>query len=96
MNQQQVGNAIEAPESENMQTDINSIDGDDFFESLDRSVNSGILDAEDTLQSTSNDNSGNTQSSPSEVEVSEGNDVLQKRYSDSSREAKRVNRQVKE
>ena len=85
---QQVGNADTAPESENIQPDVD-FDSDDFFESLDNSVNAGILD--EPSQSTSNQSSGNTQSSPSEVQQqSDGSDtdVLQKRYSDSSREAK--------
>ena len=68
-----------------------------FFESLDNSVNAGILD--EPSQSTSNETSGNTQSSPSEVQQqSDGSDtdVLQKRYSDSSREAKRLNNKLQE
>ena len=93
---QQVGNADTAPESENIQPDVD-FDSDDFFESLDNSVNAGILD--EPSQSTSNETSGNTQSSPSEVQQqSDGSDtdVLQKRYSDSSREAKRLNNKLQE
>ena len=93
---QQVGNADTAPESENIQPDVD-FDSDDFFESLDNSVNAGILD--EPSQSTSNQSSGNTQSSPSEVQQqSDGSDtdVLQKRYSDSSREAKRLNNKLQE
>jgi len=93
---QQVGNADTAPESENIQPDVD-FDSDDFFESLDNSVNAGILD--EPSQSTSNETSDNTQSSPSEVQQQDsGNDtdVLQKRYSDSSREAKRLNNKLQE
>ena len=93
---QQVGNADTAPESENIQPDVD-FDSDDFFESLDNSVNAGILD--EPSQSTSNETSVNTQSSPSEVQQqSDGSDtdVLQKRYSDSSREAKRLNNKLQE
>ena len=93
---QQVGNADTAPESENIQPDVD-FDSDDFFESLDNSVNAGILD--EPSQSTSNQSSGNTQSSSSEVQQqSDGSDtdVLQKRYSDSSREAKRLNNKLQE
>jgi len=93
---QQVGNADTAPESENIQPDVD-FDSDDFFQSLDNSVNAGILD--EPSQSTSNETSDNTQSSPSEVQQQDsGNDtdVLQKRYSDSSREAKRLNNKLQE
>ena len=93
---QQVGNADTAPESENIQPDVD-FDSDDFFESLDNSVNAGILD--EPSQSTSNETSVNTQSSPSEVQQqsdSSDTDVLQKRYSDSSREAKRLNNKLQE
>jgi hypothetical protein len=71
--------------------------GEDFFQALDESVNGGILS--DTSQPTSNDNSGNTLSSQSEVSngVSTGDvDALKKRYSDSSREAKKLNGQLRE
>ena len=77
MDQEQVGNANVAPESENVQQPAEDIfSSEDFFESLDISVN--------------------TQSSPSEVQPQDDNEVLQKRYSDSSREAKRLNGKLKE
>tara|TARA_R100000655_G_scaffold94106_1_gene135501 strand:+ start:4042 stop:4917 length:876 start_codon:yes stop_codon:yes gene_type:complete len=95
MSQQQVGNADIAPESENVQQPVEDIfSSEDFFESLDKSVNSGILD--EPSQSTSEEESVNTQSSPSEVQPQDDNEVLQKRYSDSSREAKRLNGKLKE
>ena len=94
MSQEQVGNADMAPESNNAQTDYDAMP-DDFFADLDRSVNSGILD--EPSPSTSDTNSGNTLSSPSEVQ-SDVSDVetIKKRYSDSSREAKRLNGKLQE
>ena len=95
MDQEQVGNANVAPESENVQQPAEDIfSSEDFFESLDQSVNSGILD--EPSQTTSEKTSGNAQSSPSEVQPQGDNEVLQKRYSDSSREAKRLNGKLKE
>ena len=89
MAQEQVGNASleEAPESDFQALD--DIESGDFFESLDTSVNSGIIDSEYS-QSTSQDLGDNTPASPSGVQE-QGDDALQKRYSDSSREAKRLN-----
>jgi len=95
MEQEQVGNAIEAPESD-FQT-LSDLESGDFFESLDSSVNGGIVDSEYS-QSTSQDLGDNTPASPSGVQVQDGinTDVLQKRYSDSSREAKRLNGKLNE
>ena len=94
MEQQQVSNASleEAPES-NVQ-DLNDLESGDFFESLDNSVNGGILDSEYS-QSTSQNLDDNTSASPSGV-PEQGEDALQKRYSDSSREAKRLNGKLTE
>ena len=94
MAQEQVGNAstLEAPES-NVQN-LSDIESGDFFESLDNSVNSGILDSEYS-QSTSQNLDDNTSASPSGVQE-QGEDALQKRYSDSSREAKRLNGKLTE
>jgi len=104
MAQEQVGNAQGAPESQVKDLndiDINSVDdgGDsidtsDFFAELDSSVNGGIIDSEYS-QSTSQDLSDNTPASPSGVQEQSG-DALQKRYSDSSREAKRLNGKLNE
>ena len=96
MSQEQVGNAQEAPESGNAQTNFDGV-SDKFFSDLDRSVNGGILD--EHSPSTSNNESGNTLASPSEVQsVVPGSDVetMKKRYSDSSREAKRLNGKLQE
>ena len=93
---EQVGNAQEAPESSNVQNAIMNETSDDFFESLDNQVNGGIIDEP---KQTTSEKSDHTQSSP-DVEVqaddSQGVDNLQKRYSDSSREAKRLNGKLKE
>ena len=104
MAQEQVGNAQGAPESQVKDlndVDINSvediggnIDTGDFFAELDSSVNGGIIDSEYS-QSTSQDLSDNTQASPSGVQQ-QSDDALQKRYSDSSREAKRLNGKLNE
>ena len=92
MEQEQVGNAIEAPESD-FQT-LSDIESGDFFESLDSNVNGGIIDSEYS-QSTSQDLGDNTPASPSGVQEQDS-DVLQKRYSDSSREAKRLSGKLNE
>ena len=94
MAQEQVGNASlkEAPES-NVQS-LSDTESGDFFESLDNSVNAGILDSEYS-QSTSQNLDDNTSASPSGVQE-QGEDALQKRYSDSSREAKRLNGKLNE
>ena len=94
---EQVGNAVEAPESTNVQDSVMSPTSDNFFEELDNQVNSGILEHSHPTSV----NSGNTQTSPNaEVQnkesVSGEIDTLQKRYSDSSREAKKLNGQLKE
>jgi hypothetical protein len=94
MAQEQVGNVSleEAPES-NVQS-LSDAESGDFFESLDNSVNAGILDSEYS-QSTSQNLDDNTSASPSGVQE-QNDEVLQKRYSDSSREAKRLNGKLNE
>tara|TARA_R100000664_G_C2755894_1_gene143669 strand:- start:852 stop:1706 length:855 start_codon:yes stop_codon:yes gene_type:complete len=93
MSQEQVSNAVEAPES---QDNFQINDDAGFFEALDQSVNGGILD--EPTQSTSENIGDNTPSSPSEVQqdVSEDIDTLKKRYGDSSREARKLNTQLRE
>ena len=100
MSQEQVGNADVAPESNNSQANFDEM-SDDFFSALDSSVNGGILDESSPL--TSDISSDNTLASPSEVQpqVSDPTEVvdvetIQKRYSDSSREARRLNNQLQE
>ena len=92
MEQEQVGNAIEAPESDFQA--LSDVESGDFFESLDSNVNGGIIDSEYS-QSTSQDLGDNTPASPSGVQEQDS-DVLQKRYSDSSREAKRLSGKLNE
>ena len=103
---QEQGNAVMAPEQEDTNPNPKAVDAviggnDNFFEALDESVNGGILD--DSSQLTSDSNSDNTLTSPSEgQEHVETNpevvdvDTMQKRYSDSSREAKRLNGKLQE
>tara|TARA_A100001515_G_scaffold94739_1_gene75865 strand:- start:426 stop:1295 length:870 start_codon:yes stop_codon:yes gene_type:complete len=95
---EQVGNANKAPESKNVQNDVVNMDGDSFFEELDNQVNGAIID--EPSQPTSNQ-SDNTLTSPNaEVQNQVPTDVnvenLQKRYSDSSREAKRLSGKLSE
>jgi len=93
---EQVGNANAAPESTNVQNAVMDMDSNDFFETLDRQVNGAILD--EPSQPTS-EISDNTQTSPNaevQSEVSNEMDTLQKRYGDSSREAKRLNGKLSE
>jgi len=97
MEQEQVGNADMAPESDVQETTFDADASDDFFSSLDTSVNGGIQDEPELIQTTSVQGD-NTPQSPSEVQQQGDydSDALQKRYSDSSREAKRLNGQLKE
>jgi len=90
MDEEQVGNAQEASES-----DVQETASEDFFGNLDKSLNSGILEQDELLQSTSDNDGDNTPLSQSEVQQQD-DDVLQKRYSDSSREAQRLNGKLKE
>jgi len=94
MEQEQVSNANTAPESNVQETAFDADASDDFFSALDTSVNGGIQDDPELIQTTSVQGD-NTPQSPSEVQQ-QGEDALQKRYSDSSREAKRLNGQLKE
>ena len=94
---EQVGNATEAPESANVQGAVMDMNTEDFFEALDSQVNGAIID--EPSQPTSEYESDNTQASPNaevQEEVSDEVDTLQKRYSDSSREAKRLNGKLSE
>ena len=94
---EQVGNADKAPESKSVQDAVMGMTSDNFFEELDNQVNGGILDRP---SQTTSEQSRNTQSSPNaEVQREVPNnelDTLQKRYSDSSREAKRLNGKLAE
>ena len=93
--EQQVSNTDTVPESNVQESVFDENASNDFFESLDQNVNGGIQDETELAQSTS-EQSDNTHMSPSEVQPQDDNDVLQKRYSDSSREAKRLNGKLSE
>ena len=70
MSQEQVGNAVEAPES----TGPPSFGADEnFLEALEQSVNGGILDEQ--TQSTSENFDVNPSASPSEVQHNVGEDI---------------------
>ena len=95
MEQEQVSNTEQSvPESDIQNAIFDESASGDFFAELDQSVNNGIQEKELT-QSTS-EIGDNTPSSPSEVQQQDNNEVLQKRYSDSSREAKRLNGKLNE
>ena len=94
MEQEQVSNTDTVPESNVQDTVFDAGASEDFFSSLDQSVNGGIQETDELTQSTSIQ-SDNTPESPSEVQQ-QSDDALQKRYSDSSREAKRLNGELKE
>ena len=88
-NQEVLGNAQDSAPESSLQSDASG----DFFASLDSSLNSGIIDEQ---KATSDNNSGNTLSqSPQAVQSGSLNELenLKKRYSDSSREAKRLHDQ---
>ena len=96
MEQEQVSNADTAPESDVQQSVFDEDASEDFFSSLDKSVNGGIQEQE--LTQLTSEQSGNTPQSPSAVQQQSDydSDTLQKRYSDSSREAKRLNGKLQE
>jgi hypothetical protein len=95
MEEQQVSNTETVPESDVQESVFDESASNEFFESLDQSVNGGIQEEQELTQSTSENIGDNTPSSPSEVQPQDS-DVLQKRYSDSSREAKRLNGKLNE
>ena len=95
MEEQQVSNTETVPESDVQESVFDESASNEFFESLDQSVNGGIQEEQELTQSTSENIGDNTPSSPSEVQPQDS-DVLQKRYSDSSREAKRLNGKLSE
>ena len=98
MEQEQVSNAEMAPESDVQDKIFDAGESEDFFSALDSSVNGGIQDEQELTQLTSEEGD-NTPQSPSEVQQQSDDisqEALQKRYSDSSREAKRLNGQLQE
>ena len=94
MEREQVSNTEQSVPESDIQNAVfdNEVSGD-FFAELDQSVNDGIQEKE--LPQSTSEIGDNTPSSPSDVQSQDG-DVLQKRYSDSSREAKRLNGKLSE
>ena len=83
--------SLENPEVDNVVTDQRE-DADDFFTTLDKEVNGLILD-----DNTSESEAPQVEQATSEEAPVENNiDNLEKRYADSSREAKRLNQRLKE
>ena len=69
---------------------------DDFFEALDRKVNEGILEPEETtVENVQQSESGETLETSPQEDSSNGHD-WEKRYTDSSTEARRLNTELKE
>ena len=82
-------------------TVLNNDGGDGFFDKLDRQVNSTMYTEEEKTGGNPNEitsNAGQTEQSPQESNASgnEQNHNWEKRYIDSSNEAKRLNNRVKE
>ena len=98
MEQEQVSNAEMAPESDVQDHIFDTGESEDFFSALDSSVNGGIQEEQELTQPTSVEGD-NTPQSPSEVQQQSDDvsqEALQKRYSDSSREAKRLNGELQQ
>ena len=69
---------------------------DDFFEALDRKVNEGILEPEETTASNVQQLESETTSKTSPQQDANGEHNWEKRYADSSNEAKKLNGQLKD
>ena len=69
---------------------------DDFFEALDRKVNEGILEPEETTASNVQQLESEPTSEASPQQDANGEHNWEKRYADSSNEAKKLNGQLKE
>ena len=94
MEKNETGNAsIEEVPQSNTENDTA-----EFFGALDQSLNSGILDDNETSQATSVSAGNNIprQSPNNEVQQEESVETLKKRYSDSSKEGKRLNERLTE
>ena len=95
MTNEQQGNVQSTPDTVSFDTNVTEEDTNAFFDALDSDVNSGILEqADDSSQSTT-PLQGNAveMAGNSEVQNTEY-DTLQKRYSDSSREGKRLSQKL--
>ena len=84
--------SLENPEVDGVVTDKRE-DADDFFTNLDKEVNSLILDDNTSESEAPQVKQATSKEAP--VEESDGTN-LEKRYADSSREAKRLNQRLKE
>ena len=73
-----------------------SPDADDFFEALDRKVNEGILEPEETTADNVQQSESQATSEMSPVEDSDGEHNWEKRYADSSNEARKLNTELKD
>jgi len=90
--------------TDNLDTDIfvespeesASPSADDFFEALDRKVNEGILEPEETTAVNVQQSESQATSEMSPVEGSDGEHNWEKRYADSSNEARKLNTELKE
>ena len=82
--------SVESPE------ESASPSADDFFEALDRKVNQGILEPEETTADNVQQSEFQATSEMSPVEGSDGEHNWEKRYSDSSNEARKLNTELKE
>ena len=69
---------------------------DDFFEALDRKVNEGILEPEETTAGNVQQSESQETSAMSPVEDSDGEHNWEKRYADSSNEARKLNTELKD
>jgi len=90
--------------TDNLDTDIfvdspeesQSPSADDFFEALDRKVNEGILEPEETTATNVQQSEFQETLGTSPVEDSDGEHNWEKRYADSSVEARKLNTELKE
>ena len=81
---------VESPE------ESTSPSADDFFEALDRKVNEGILEPEETTADNVQQSESQATSVMSPVEDSDGEHNWEKRYADSSNEARKLNTELKD
>ena len=82
--------SVESPE------ESTSPSADDFFEALDRKVNEGILEPEETTADNVQQSQSQATSEMSPIGDSDGGHNWEKRYNDSSSEARKLNTELKE
>ena len=91
-------------QTDNLDTDLfvespeesTSPSADDFFDALDRKVNEGILEPEETTADNVQQFESQATSEMGPVEDSDGEHNWEKRYADSSSEARKLNTELKE